>query len=548
MNGINSSTAPAGSAHASGHNGAGDAWTGQSDLEGTAEPLAIKRTQPVDPRGRAHGEPGWDPFDNPAAEAARQEQAKVQAVTEDRKNRWKPHWFALASVDGLPHQWARNLTWKFERQDASRDPVTDAPTLMFCGVDAVEAGASDEILAALPKLKPADMTALKVRAAAIRQDFRKQVDSMARSMTTGREAAVAIPEPMGLDALLAEEDEDAAYRIGEVWPTGGRVLLAAQYKSGKSTLVGNLVRSLVDGDAFLGRFEVQPVGKVVLIDTELDKRTLRRWLRDQGIHNTTAVTVVSLRGAVSAFDILDAAARSQWAQRFSGADVVILDCLRPVIDALNLSEDKDAGKLLVAFDALLAEAGAEEGMVVTHMGHHNERARGDSRLLDWPDVLLKIVRGGDEADEVGRPRFLSAMGRDVELPEGQLAFDRDTRHLTYAGGSRTESRAADLIDKRLAAVLDVLADARAEGKDGMNTTAIKDAVGGKKDAVVKALAAAKERQLVTVEFVGRAHIYRLAPKALDPMYLGEKPNADTAPGLAPALEFRPPQGQGPTAG
>ena len=221
------------------------------------------------------------------------------------------------------------------------------------------------------------------------------------------------------------------------------MLLAAPFKSGKSTLIGNLIRVLVDGGQFLDRFEVRPVGKVVLIDTELDRRTLRRWLRAQGIRNAAAVTVVSLRGAVSSFDITDPTTRSEWAQSLDGADVVILDCLRPVLYALGLSEDKDAGRMLVGFDALLAEAGADEGLVVTHMGHQNERARGDSRLLDWPDALWKIVRGGDDDsdDEGRRPRYFSALGRDVAMGEGELTYDDRTRHLSYAGGSRKDSAA-----------------------------------------------------------------------------------------------------------
>ncbi len=105
----------------------------------------------------------------------------------------------------------------------------------------------------------------------------------------------------------------------DLWPTAGRVLLAAQFKSGKSTLVGNVIRGLVDGGQFLGRFDVTPVDKLALVDTELDKRTLRRWLRDQGIVNTAAVSVLSLRGSVSTFDILDPATRSEWARQLDGA-------------------------------------------------------------------------------------------------------------------------------------------------------------------------------------------------------------------------------------
>ncbi|GAA4290906.1 AAA family ATPase [Mycobacterium paraffinicum] len=404
-------------------------------------PQGTRAASEANGRNGAHVQLPDDTWVHNANDKHRQQLA-VQAAVEDRKNRWKPRWFAVASLAGIPHEWARNLAWKYESKNAFRDPITDLPTLMFCGVEAVEAGASDEQLAAIPRLQPADVAMLKLRAAAIRQDCRKQVDSLARTFAVDRDCAVAPPEPMGLDALLEQPDEDAAYRIGDLWPTGGRVLLAAQYKSGKSTLVGNVLRALVDGGQFLGRFDVIPASKVALIDTELDTRTLRRWLRDQGIANTEAVSVLSLRGAVSTLDILDPATRAEWARRLHGADVVILDCLRPVLDALGLSEDKDAGRVLVAFDALLAEVGATEGMVVTHMGHQAERARGDSRLLDWPDALWKIVRGGDdENDDTESPRYLSAIGRDVAVTEGQLTYDTATRHLTYAGGNRRDSAA-----------------------------------------------------------------------------------------------------------
>lgn len=254
----------------------------------------------------------------------------------------------------------------------------------------------------------------------------------------GNTQPVTPPQPLTLTELLAQPDEDAEYRIGAVLPIGGRALLAAPFKAGKSTLVGNLVRVLADGGRFLGEFAVAPVRRVVLIDTELDKRTMRRWLRDQGIHNTDAVTVIPLRGAVSSFDITDDAIRAEWAQRIGQADVLVLDCLRPVLDAIGLSEATEAGRLLTALDELLAAVRADEAVVVTHMGHQNERARGDSRLLDWPDALWKIIRDGEADSETdgSLPRFFSAVGRDVDVAEGLLTFDATTRHLAYGGGNR----------------------------------------------------------------------------------------------------------------
>jgi hypothetical protein len=59
--------------------------------------------------------------------------------------------------------------------------------------------------------------------------------------------------------------------------------------------------------------------------------------------------------------------------------------------------------------------------VVHHMGHAAERSRGDSRLLDWPDALWKIVRDKDDEDDTGMDdpqgsRYFSAYGRDVDVP------------------------------------------------------------------------------------------------------------------------------------
>ncbi|MDQ3484344.1 MAG: helicase RepA family protein, partial [Actinomycetota bacterium] len=126
--------------------------------------------------------------------------------------------------------------------------------------------------------------------------------------------------------------------------------------------------------------------------------------------------------------------RKQWADAIRGADVLILDCLRPILDALGLDENHEAGQFFVAFDALLKEAGISEALIVHHMGHAGERSRGDSRILDWPDVTWKLVR--ENPDDTASTRYLSAFGRDVDVPEGRLDFDPQSRRMTLSGGSR----------------------------------------------------------------------------------------------------------------
>ncbi|WP_032405181.1 AAA family ATPase [Rhodococcoides fascians] len=278
------------------------------------------------------------------------------------------------------------------------------------------------------------------------------------------ESGTHMPTPVTLTEFLAVPDEDANMRIGDLLPVGGRAMLAAQFKAGKSTLRDNLVRSIADNTPFLGQFHIAPIdGNIAVIDNELDERMLRRWMRDQGIQKTDRVTVVPLRGKVSSFNILDATIRTAWAQALQGCSFLVFDCLRPVLDSLGLSEDKDAGRFLVAFDELLTEAGISEAVLIHHMGHSSERSRGDSRLQDWPDVLWRIVREKDTEGEAGpeAKRFFSAYGRDVDVREGELAYTPESRTLMFVAGSRKESAARGLIP----AVVAYLRD-EGEGRSG----------------------------------------------------------------------------------
>lgn len=302
----------------------------------------------------------------------------------------------------------------------------------------------------------------------IDREARRRLDEETRPQIT-------LPPVKTLDALLDEPDSLTPFLIDRIAPAGGRVLLSAQYKAGKTTLVGNAIRSLADREPFLGRFDItETKNNIVAIDDELSENTIRRWIRDQNIVNTAAVAdVIALRGKVGMFNILDDKCRSMWAKRLqdSGCDYLVLDCLRPILDALGLDENRDAGRFLVAFDALLDEAGIPDALLVQHMGHSNERARGDSRLQDWPDAIWRLVREDDTPESA---RYFSAYGRDVDVPEGRLDFHPATRRLTYAAGSRKDAKT----EMAFLAVIDVLAShaqADADG-EGMTSTAVQKAL------------------------------------------------------------------------
>ncbi len=266
----------------------------------------------------------------------------------------------------------------------------------------------------------------------LRREARRIVDREERP-------PVDLPDVATLTKRLALPPQPVRWRIDDWQPVGSRVMLAAQYKAGKTTVAANVVRSLVDGERFLGMHEVRRIdGTVVLLDFEMSQRMLDTWYRELEIQNTDAVIPIALRGQTAAFDILDDDTRQKWVDVLvtHGARYVIWDCVRPVVDALGLDEHNGVGPLLVAFDALLRAAGIADALVVHHMGHGPERSRGDSRLRDWPDAEWRLVR---EDDDPSSARFVSAYGRDVDVSESRLTLDG--RRLYIVGGSRRSTKA-----------------------------------------------------------------------------------------------------------
>ena len=191
---------------------------------------------------------------------------------------------------------------------------------------------------------------------------------------------------------------------------------------------------------------------MALLDFEMGKHQLKRWYREQQIRETDRLVVIPMRGRAASFNLVDEETRTLWMHclRAMGIKYLIIDCLRPILDALGLDEHHDVGAFLVPLDALLIDAGIPDAVVVHHMGHTNERSRGDSRLRDWPDVEWRLMR---KDDDPASARFITAYGRDVDVKEQELNYDEATRRLIITGGSRHDVK----ITEALPAVLTFIA-------------------------------------------------------------------------------------------
>ena len=147
-----------------------------------------------------------------------------------------------------------------------------------------------------------------------------------------------LPSFTSLKDALNEPEEDEPYVVSELMPVGAIGLLVAQAKAGKTSLIDNLLRTLVDLQPFLGRFEACAQPRVVaLIDTEMGRVQRLCWLREQGIEAVDRIHLVTIRGRAGSFDVTDPDVRAEWVAKLQevGADYVVLDNVRPVLDALG---------------------------------------------------------------------------------------------------------------------------------------------------------------------------------------------------------------------
>ena len=229
---------------------------------------------------------------------------------------------------------------------------------------------------------------------------------------------------------LEQPDEEAKYLINEMFPTGGNITLTAEYKSGKTTLINNVVKSLVDDHPFLGKYGVNDHdGNVVIFNYEVEPRQYRQWMREVGIIDTDRVKLVHLRGLrmpmtsdfvqEKVIDILKGFDAQTW----------IVDPLaRAFVGSGDENSNSDMGTFLDTLDVIKYEAGVDNLIVAAHTGRASEsgieRARGASRFDDWADVRWILTRN-DEGQ-----RFLKAHGRDVDMEQHVLSYDTHSRHLT----------------------------------------------------------------------------------------------------------------------
>lgn len=227
---------------------------------------------------------------------------------------------------------------------------------------------------------------------------------------------------------LALPDDELPYSIDKLLTLGGNALFAGQYKAGKTTFNGQLLKAWADSRPFLGRYHCHPDAErpnVTIFNYEVSEGQFRRWMRKVAIRNTERVNVVHLRGI--ALPVALDAARKEVARILAdlGTGLWIVDpASRAMAGFGDGSDNRDVNQFTSWLDEIKIEAGVRDLVLNIHMGHgaaknaEDQRAIGAQAWSAWADALWFITR-----DQKTGARFFSAQGRDVDEPRMIVQYD-----------------------------------------------------------------------------------------------------------------------------
>lgn len=265
-------------------------------------------------------------------------------------------------------------------------------------------------------------------------------------------ATLGPPPPIEtLAQTLANPDSKRVERIRGIVDVGGTVTIVAPRKTGKTTLVANLVRALVTGGEFLEHFRVKryAAGGVLILNYEMTRGMFAEWLVDAGLSRFgDLVHAWHLRGHAN--PLRTELGRESLREQLDalGVDAVIVDTFAQAFTGRN---QNDAAEVAPFLAELRRVVGPERDLYMTvHAGWGAEHSRGSSALEDWPDTILTLST--DKDDKLDTTRYLSVRGRSSEELEGlPLSFDATTRTLAVDAAAPRKHEASSEKKARAAA-------------------------------------------------------------------------------------------------
>ena len=278
-----------------------------------------------------------------------------------------------------------------------------------------------------------------------------------------------------LGDLLAEPDEEVAWTVEDLLPSGGVSLLGAKPKVGKSTTARCLALAVARGEPFLGRKTAQ--GPVIYLALEEKRAEVVKHFRRQGANGDDPIHVHVGMAPEAAMEALAAAVEAH------KPTLVIVD---PLLKLVRVRDANDYAEVTRALEPVieLARRSGSHIMLIHHLSK-GERTGGDAilgstALFGAVDTALLMRRHQDGTRTI---ETIQRYGED--LPESVIVLDEQTGRVTLAGtvAERKQAEAEE-------AILEALGDAT------LTEPEIREATQMQATLVARAIRALVEREVL----------------------------------------------------
>jgi hypothetical protein len=356
----------------------------------------------------------------------------------------------------------------------------------------VELASESEDVFSVDEFQEAEYTAaLERRVASYR------VEREARRLVATEEASRTWRSPTDdglLGAQLRVPRETPRYLAERLMGWNHNVVLAAQFKTGKTTFGLNFARCAVDGLPFLGREVQLPDGcRIGWWNGEMERDDFLDYARPLRIKQSNDILPLHLRGhRMPLMDDIVAEWTVKWLREHDIA-IWVMDSWRRLVawSGANENKNEEVEPLTDRIDQIKRESGCQAFLTLAHTGRTKaeegeEHARGATALDDWVDARWLLTK---QPIKDGDTRFLFAEGRGVEFAETALEFDRARNRLLLGKGDRRTAVSDALRDRAVAVVV---------ARPGLFTGKLQVELGvkGNNDKVTRALRSAETARLV----------------------------------------------------
>ncbi len=281
--------------------------------------------------------------------------------------------------------------------------------------------------------------------------MKEQAQREARQLANAEEAAKNWKdweEDRNLGTSLARLPETVNYLFPDIVRLTDNVLIAAKYKTGKTTLLWSLLKSILDGDPLFGQFQTPDDvegTKVGIWNCEMTEDGFLHYGRDAGVHNADRAALKNLRGNSVPFMHNEMAREQtvQWLGRH-GVKIWIIDSWSKICawNNVDMSDNTEVMKLCDELDQIKKDAGVDCIILTAHTPKNQlegeESAIGAQNLSGWADTIWMLTKGKNKDGKIGR--FISSVGRNEPLDEVEILMDEETGLLVLGDGDRDDHR------------------------------------------------------------------------------------------------------------